>query len=577
MGICQSTKQDSNDMYKTKTLNSTMTRKQNTKDISTSNHNITKTTSAFSNSKERFYTKESISDKKTNSTSRSKAYVKMKSVDVKTSEKLKARNPLRHTSSEKDLKVSAGLVVNCNSENPKDKYKILKKVGEGGYGTVWKVQHIKTGLIRAMKRIPKVRKKNVKVEEIINEIETLKKLDHPNIVKIFEFFVEADGYYLITEYCNYGELFDVIKEKGFLSEEIAANIMYQIFSAVYYCHSTSNIIHRDIKPENILIESIDQNTHFYNIKIIDFGTAKIYEKNKNEDKIIGSAYYIAPEVLNKNYNEKCDIWSCGVILYILLCGKVPFNGKNDSEILQKIKGGKYDLNRHPFESVSDEAKDLIKKCLDLNVNRRINARSALNHKWFRNLETKKYFSEVNEFFLHSVIENLISYSPKNKLQEIALTYLVHNFPNLDEIKNINKIYCLLNKSKNGQLTKKEMKKYLSQYIPSTSQLELDTKIESIFSNIDNDNNGFIEFEEFARAGINKKIFLDEKVLHFVFDFIDKDLSGEITLHELKEVFGLQHDSEAEKVLVNLIKEIDLDGNGRISFNEFKYMITHIIN
>ena len=315
----------------------------------------------------------------------------MKSVDVKTSEKLKARNPLRHTSSEKDLKVNAGLVVNCNSENPKDKYKILKKVGEGGYGTVWKVQHIKTGLIRAMKRIPKVRKKNVKVEEIINEIETLKKLDHPNIVKIFEFFVEADGYYLITEYCNYGELFDVIKEKGFLSEEIAANIMYQIFSAVYYCHSTSNIIHRDIKPENILIESIDQNTHFYNIKIIDFGTAKIYEKNKNEDKIIGSAYYIAPEVLNKNYNEKCDIWSCGVILYILLCGKVPFNGKNDSEILQKIKGGKYDLNRHPFESVSDEAKDLIKKCLDLNVNRRINARSALNHKWFRNLETKKYY------------------------------------------------------------------------------------------------------------------------------------------------------------------------------------------
>ena len=158
-----------------------------------------------------------------------------------------------------------------------------------------------------------------------------------------------------------------------------------------------------------------------------------------------------------------------------------------------------------------------------------------------------------------------------------MTYLVHNFPNLDEIKNINKIYYLLNKSKNGQLTKKEMKKYLSQYIPSTSQSELNTKIDSIFSNIDNDNNGFIEFEEFARAGINKKIFLDEKVLHFVFDFIDKDLSGEITLHELKEVFGLQHDSEAEKVLVNLIKEIDLDGNGRISFDEFKYMITHIIN
>ena len=178
-------------------------------------------------------------------------------------------------------------------------------------------------------------------------------------MKIFEFFIEPDGYYLITEYCGGGELFDAIKKNGCFTEPVAANIMYQIFNAINYCHQTNNIIHRDLKPENILIVNKDESTGFYNVKIIDFGTAKIYEKNKNLNKIIGSSYYIAPEVLLKNYNEKCDIWSCGVILYILLCGKVPFNGKNDSEILQKIKGGKYDLNRHPFESVSDEAKDLI--------------------------------------------------------------------------------------------------------------------------------------------------------------------------------------------------------------------------
>ena len=471
---------------------------------------------------------------------------------------------------EKEFTVGKGTFIQYKKGLIEKDYTIGEVVGSGAFASVRKVKSKTNGQIRALKIIKK--QKNQNSARMYLEVEILKKLIHPNIMQIFEFYEDKKNFYIITEFCEGGELFDKIIEKGSFSENEAAWVMKQLLSAVNYIHS-NNIVHRDLKPENILLDTKKDNI----IKIIDWGTARFFDRNKKMNRINGTPYYIAPEVLAEKYDEKCDIWSCGVILYILLCGKVPFNGKNDSEILQKIKGGKYDLNRHPFESVSDEAKDLIKKCLDLNVNRRINARSALNHKWFRNLETKKYFSEVNEFFLHSVIENLISYSPKNKLQEIALTYLVHNFPNLDEIKNINKIYCLLNKSKNGQLTKKEMKKYLSQYIPSTSQLELDTKIESIFSNIDNDNNGFIEFEEFARAGINKKIFLDEKVLHFVFDFIDKDLSGEITLHELKEVFGLQHDSEAEKVLVNLIKEIDLDGNGRISFNEFKYMITHIIN
>ena len=116
--------------------------------------------------------------------------------------------------------------------------------------------------------------------------------------------------------------------------------MYQIFSAVNYCHSM-NIIHRDLKPENILIEKKEGKK--YSIKIIDFGTAKLYEKNKKEKKVIGSSYYIAPEVLTENYNQMCDLWSCGVILYILLSGKAPFAGKTDSIILEKIKIGKYNM------------------------------------------------------------------------------------------------------------------------------------------------------------------------------------------------------------------------------------------
>ncbi len=477
---------------------------------------------------------------------------------------------------ENDLGINTKLIINCNNKNPKDQYKIIKKLGKGAYGTVWKVRNIKTGLLRAMKRITKMRNNINKLNDILNEIEILKNMDHPNIVKIFEFFIEADGYYIITEYCHGGELFKAIKSKGYFSEDMAANIMYQVFNAMNYCHNTNKVIHRDLKPENIMIESIDPETGYYNIKIIDFGTAKIRQSDKSENKVLGSCYYIAPEVLNKKYNEKCDIWSCGVILYILLCGNVPFNGRDEREITQKIKLGKFDLNRKPFDNISEEAKDLIKQCLEMNVNKRISAKEALEHPWFTLLKTKEYFINVNEYFMNKTINNLIMYKPKNKLQQLALTYLVHNFPDLNEIKNINKIFLMFNTSDNGKLSREETYQGLLKYLNYSSEEELEQKVNKIFKNIDNDNNGFIECEEFSRAALDKRIFLDENVLKFTFDFMDKDGSGEISLSELKEVFGVKDDKESEKLLKEIIDKIDKDGNGEISIKEYSDMMKNII-
>ena len=482
----------------------------------------------------------------------------------------------KNDSIEKNLEINTQLIVNCNNKNPRDEYKIIKKLGKGGFGTVWKVKNIQTNLFRAMKKIPKLRNNVNNINEILNEVEILKNLDHPNIVKIFEFFIEADGYYIITEYCHEGELFKLIKTKGFFSEKIAANIMYQIFQAMYYCHVTNNIIHRDLKPENIMIESIDYETGFYNIKIIDFGTAKIREKDKRENKVLGSCFYIAPEVLNKHYNEKCDIWSCGVILYILLCGNVPFNGRDEREISQKIKSGKFDLNISPFDKISNEGKDLIKQCLELNVNKRISAKEALNHPWFDLWKSKEYFTNVNEYFMKKTINNLIMYKPINKLQKLALTYFVHNFGNLNEIKSINKIFNLFNLSGNGKLSKEETYQGLKNYLNYSSKEKINKKVNKIFKNIDNDNNGFIEYEEFARAALDKRIFLDENVLRFTFDFMDKDGSGEISLNELKEIFGVKDDKESENLLKEIIDKIDTDGNGEISFKEYNDMMKNII-
>ena len=476
-----------------------------------------------------------------------------------------------------NLIISTGLVVDCNVHNPKSQYTITTKLGEGAFGNVWKVKKKQTGIVRAMKRIPKQRNRETNIRDIINEIETLKQLDHPHIVKIFEFFIEADGYYLITEYCRGGELFDVIKRERALSERVAANIMYQLFHAVNYCHTAKQVIHRDLKPENILIESVDDATGFYNIKVIDFGTAKIYEQDHHEHKVVGSTYYIAPEVLNKNYNEKCDIWSCGVILYMLLSGKVPFNGENSAKILQRIKIGKYDLTRSPFDTVSALAKDLIQQCLDVNVKRRISAKDALMHEWFCACETKKYFCEINKYFYSKIINNLISYKPHNKLQEVALTYLVHNFPNLDEVKNINKVFANINRHADGKITKSEMTKAFKEHLRVDSADELVAQVEEVFSNIDTDNNGYIEHEEFVRAALDKNVLLDDKVLRFIFEFLDKDDSGQITLDELKRVFGVCAGKDTENKLRRIIEEIDTDNNGEISFDEFKRMMINIIN
>ena len=501
-----------------------------------------------------------------------------KDYEKKEKEKItvKHKSKIEEPKNENELDINTRLIINYNNKNPKDQYKIIKKLGKGASGTVWKVKNIKTGLVRAMKRITKIRNDTNKLNEILNEIEILKNLDHPNIVKIFEFFIEADGYYIITEYCEYGELFKEIKLKGFFNEKIAANIMYQVFNAINYCHSTIKLIHRDLKPENIMIESIDSENGFYNIKIIDFGTAKIKQNNKSENKVLGSCYYIAPEVLNKKYNEKCDIWSCGVILYILLCGNVPFNGRDEREITQKIKLGKYDLNKKPFDNISEEGKDLIKQCLEMNVNKRISAKKALEHPWFNLLNTKEYFIKVNEYFMMKTINNLIMYKPKNKLQQLALTYLVHNFPDLNEIKNINKIFIMFNTSGNGKLSKEETYKGLLKYLNYSSNEDLNNKVNEIFKNIDNDNNGFIECEEFSRGALDKRIFLDENVLKFTFDYMDKDGSGEISLHELKEVFGVKDDKDAEKSLKEIIDKIDKDGNGEISIKEYSDMMKNII-
>ncbi len=191
------------------------------------------------------------------------------------------------------VKFDNDLLISEVKKDPFNDYEIVKTLGEGAFGQVHLVKNKMTKLIRAMKVIKKI---DTIVEnndqEVLNEINILKKIDHPNVIKIFEFYITKDSYYLITEYCSGGDLFDLIKQVS-LTEIQVAYVMYQIFSALNYCHKMK-IIHRDLKPENILITKNENN--FFRIKICDFGTSQIFKKDEKQSEIVGSVYYIAPEL-----------------------------------------------------------------------------------------------------------------------------------------------------------------------------------------------------------------------------------------------------------------------------------------
>ena len=409
---------------------------------------------------------------------------------------------------------------------------------------------------------------------IQKEINILKSLDHPNIIKVYEFFKTDKYIYIINELCTGGELFDKIVEMKFLSETVACNIMRQLLSAVAYCHE-KGVIHRDLKPENILIESSEEkNKDFFRIKVIDFGTCEILQKNQLTEQI-GTSFYIAPEILQNGYNEKCDLWSCGVILYILLCGSPPFYGKNEKEIFSKVICGNYSFKQKIWTKISKEAKSLVKKLLELNPSKRLSAKEALNHKWFKINKNQNLIINKNNNY-SCFIQNITEFCAEQKLQQATLAFLVHNFAPKDELNELKEIFFAFDKNCDGKISKQEFVTGLSNTNTLNTLLKQGNSIEGLIKNIDTDNNGYISFEEFCIALINKEKILTEKNLRMAFDVFDRDKSGGISQNELKYILGEYNINAKEHLWNKIIEQIDLNRDGQISYEEFHKMMMEVI-
>lgn len=288
-------------------------------------------------------------------------------------------------------------------------------LGTGYHGSVRSCVDRTTGRKFAVKSISKNDPK-VKPGALVREIMLLQEMDHDNIINLVDLFEDQDYVHLVTDLCTGGELFDRIVERSTnptggtncFSEEEASKTVYQILKAVQYMHK-QGVVHRDIKPENILLETKEEDS---SIKIIDFGLARKHDVAEPPmSTIVGTPYYIAPEVLRKHYTKSCDVWSTGVVAYILLCGYPPFNGANNREVHDSVLTGQYSFPREDWKLVSKEARDFIRKMLKMNVERRMTIDEALAHPWI---------TRFNDTSKDEVRDNLPSSNQEVAVKGLAL-------------------------------------------------------------------------------------------------------------------------------------------------------------
>ena len=479
---------------------------------------------------------------------------------------------------ENDLKINKESFVTINKGDITVFYEIIKKIGEGAYGKIYKVKNKQSGDIRAMKQI--IKSKITDIAKFQTEIKILSMVDHPNIVRLFE-VIEDDKYFnLIQELCTGGELYKKYQTTQLKEKEIAI-IFNQIMSAVAYCHE-KGIVHRDLKLENILFVSEDPDSP---IKIIDFGFSVLFDKkqnSKNDDKEknsdgndlkkfglrrmkskVGTLYYISPEIIKGNYDEKCDIWACGVILYILLCGYPPFSGNTDKEVYNLITQVKYDFDKEKWKNISKYARDLIKNMLTPAKNR-YTAKQVLASKWLE-IKLKDSVDEKTHYILD--YKHINKYKSFNKFKQVILTFIASRLSS-EESKHIRTIFSNIDEDKKGFITFEDFRKYIINEYDIDDLVENEEELRKGFQSVDTDHNNKIDYTEFLAANLDKKIFLKEEKLKEAFRTFDINDSGAIKKEDIIRVLKLENLRDKNNIANAIIEENDFDKDGKINFKDF---------
>lgn len=457
---------------------------------------------------------------------------------------------------------SAGLladsVLQTKTGHLKEYYNLGQKLGNGQFGITFLCIDKETRKEYACKSIAKRKLvTNDDVEDVRREIQIMHHLaGQPNVISIKGAYEDAVAVHVVMELCAGGELFDRIIKRGHYTERKAAQLTRTIVGVVEACHSLG-VMHRDLKPENFLFVNEEEDSP---IKAIDFGLSMFFKPGETFTDVVGSPYYVAPEVLRKCYGPKADVWSAGVIIYILLSGVPPFWAETEQDIFDEVLHGELDFTSDPWPSISGSAKDLVRKMLVRDPKKRLTAHEVLCHPWVQvdGVAPDKPLDSA-------VLSRLKQFSAMDKLKKMALRVIAESLSE-EEIAGLKQMFKMIDTDNSGQISFEELKAGLKRFGANLDESE----IYDLMQAADVDNSGTIDYGEFIAATLHLNKIDREDHLFAAFSYFDKDGSGYITQDELQqacEEFGIE-----DVHLEDMMREVDQDNDGRIDYNEFVAMM-----
>jgi len=442
------------------------------------------------------------------------------------------------------------------------------EIGAGGFGKVFIARDRAFSDRKvAIKKVQKPSRTAAELCDLQREIDVMKDLDHPGICKLLATFEEGRFMFFVMELCEGGEVFDRIIETGHLSERATSSIIQQVTTALAYAHGRG-IAHRDIKPENVVFCTAERSD--MRVKLIDWGLATYTAETMT--KAVGSMTYAAPEVIasqdRKQYSEACDLWSVGVLTYVMLCGKPPFWGTREQHY-KAARNERYPFKEDPWDRMNPQAKDFVSKLLKAKPEERPKCAEIVKHPW---LATAPH--EGNEEAKSSVVANLQNFAAQSTFSRMCITAVARQLDH-KHLKDIHQVFRDMDTDGNGTLSMTEVAVGIKAMVGDSMDQK---KIDDLCAKLDIDGSNSIDYTEFCAAGLGAKTGVQDDVIWAAFKTFDVDNSGFIDVANLQVILDstdVKNSWSAEvcaEVGAEIIAKFDRDKDGKITFEDWQALM-----
>ena len=463
-----------------------------------------------------------------------------------------------------EIKRYRSSIFMLNNENIQGKYIFKAQLGSGYYGVVKLAYHRNDpDKVYAVKSIDKTKLSPKRLLSAMNEIKILSTVDHPNIIKYYETYEDELYMHIVMEYCSGGEVLEQIIEEKRLNEQESCSIIYKIASVLAHCHS-KGIVHRDLKPENVLF---DNKSNFKDIKVIDFGLGTLGKESLFLHSVVGSPYYVAPEVLEGTYTNECDVWSLGVMTYLFLSGYPPFHANSKKELYDKIKTEEPVFTRSVWKKISGEAIMLIKQMLVKDYTKRPSAQEVMNSPWFSSLEMK---SGRDLDIQEEVLNNMKQFREPTKLGKELLKFSLRSMKS-EKMISLNKTFISLDTGKTGILKVDDIKDAFKKTNLEVNEAEIDEIVGrcSLFGKEG------IDYTSFLAASLSAKELYSKQNMKQSFQKLDDENKGYITLENLLMAYKREGKVKDKDLIESIFDESGFTKESKITFDDF-YKLFHQI-